>query len=147
MISTTVLPFGDQLGRLLEGRSPGIGEFRLNFAIVLKVPQSRRRTNGRSDEGTALRGLSQFLDANLVAGFAENLEVGNHFVPIEQLAVDAHAMSEVAFWRGRLRRETQRPEKRDGDQRFHAGRGQPTFANEIETECGRIHGIRMMLSP
>ena len=108
VISTTVLPSVISRGRFSGRGAPWIGEFGLNFAVMIQVFERPGRADGGGDERTAFGGFSQLLETDLVAGFGERLEVGNHFVPIQQLAIDADGMAEVAFGRGRLSPEAQR---------------------------------------
>src|SRR5882762_1605087 len=82
------------------GGDARVGQTPLDFPVTIEITQGFRRGNRSGDERPSLDRLAQFLDADFVAGFFERLKVGDDFVPIEQLAIDADLVPEMAGGRG-----------------------------------------------
>jgi len=67
----------------------------LNVEVVFEIANRFRRADGGGDEGPALGGFPELLHNDLVTARREGVEVGDHFVPIEKLAVERRWVTEV----------------------------------------------------
>ena len=94
------LAFGDQLLGLGRSGFARIGQALLDGDVAVEVLESLGVGNGGRDERPVVGGLAEFVDANFVAGFGEELEVADHFVPVEDGFVGSDLVAEVALGRG-----------------------------------------------
>src|SRR6266404_2668633 len=82
------------------GGDARVGQTPLDFAVTIEIAQGLRHGNSGGDERPSLDRLAQFFDADFVAGFFERVKIRDDFVPVEQLAIDADLVPEMAGRRG-----------------------------------------------
>ena len=82
------------------GGAARIGEALLDVAVMLQIFDVGGGRNNRGDLRTAFDGLAKLAELDAVGGFFERLEVGDDFVPIEELVIDSDFMAEVGFGSG-----------------------------------------------
>ena len=104
-----------QLGRLLRGRGPGVGQPADDPPVPLQIGDRLGTGDRGEDHRPPLRSRAEFVDEHGFAGRVERAEVAQHIRPRDQLAVRAHGVSEVRLRDGQLRLGRQHEQHRQPD--------------------------------